>query len=67
MNKDIKNNEAERRKMFTLFILFFPSILVGIIPESINQTIWIPLSLKVLLIFYQFVVLKNFVDKHYNE
>ena len=66
--KDKEKLEGEeKKKIFTIFILFFPSILIGLIPQSINSSLWLPLSLKVLIIFYQFVVLKNFVDVHYGE
>jgi hypothetical protein len=66
MNKEIKRDENERKKMFTIFILFFPSILIGLVPENINGSIWVGISLKALLVFYQFVVLKNFIDAHYD-
>jgi len=53
-------------KMLTLFILFFPSILIAIIPSEIGMNYIMSIVIKALLVFYQFVVLKNFVDKHYN-
>ena len=49
-----------KRKTLTLFILLFPSILI-------TSIIWAPTYISVILaIFYQFVVIKNFVDSHYD-
>lgn len=61
-----KIDEDLKKKTFTIFILFFPSILIALIPETIGSNILLPLALKILLVFYQFIVLKNFVDVHYN-
>lgn len=72
MSKRLEKQESEtlsvseKKKIFTLFILFFPSVLIGLIPATVNNSIVLPLSIKVLLIFYQFVVLKNFIDQHYD-
>ena len=54
-----------KKKILSLFILFFPTVIIAIIPSVIAGTIWTGLAIKILLAFYQFVVLKNFVDTHY--
>jgi len=60
-------NEEDRRKVLTFFLLFFPSLLIALIPSSINGSIWWPLVFKAFLLFYQFVALKNFIDTQYGE
>jgi len=59
-----KVTEEERKKFLTYFILFFPSIIIAIVPTVDNWNIlgWI---IKILLILYQFIAIKNFIDSHY--
>jgi len=64
MKKKIEVNPEIKRKTLTFFLLFFPSLLMAIVPTT--QLIW-SILFKVLLLFYQFVVLKNFIDTHYGE
>lgn len=65
-----KENEIDvKKRMFILFILFFPSILIALIPSypyntGVLQSLT-PLIIKILLAGYQFVVIKNFVDTQY--
>ena len=56
-----------KKKMLTLFILFFPSIIIAGVPSLMDGNIIKPLVIKLALVFYQFVVLKNFIDQHYGE
>ena len=60
-------NIDEKRKTLTLFFLFFPSLLIATVPNIINETIYWPLAFKVLLLLYQLVAIKNFVDTHYGD
>jgi len=55
----------ERKKLLTLFMLFFPSILIVLVPEMLIW--WMPIVFKFLLLFYQFIILKNFIDKYYGD
>lgn len=57
--------EDVRNKFMTYFLLFFPTIILIAIPDTINGGIILSVSLKALVAFYQFVTLKTFVDKHY--
>ncbi len=59
--KDMKNN------VFSYFLLFFPVLIIAAIPSTINGSTMQPLALKILLMLYEFVVIKNFVDKYYGE
>ena len=63
-----KVDEEKERKMLSYFVLFFPTLLIAGIPSGPT---WIGLVsqglvLKLLLAFYQFVVLKRFIDLHYD-
>jgi len=66
MTKKKETNIDVRRSMLTLFLLFFPTILIIAVGLLINT--WSHfLLLAVVLAFYQFVMLKNFVDTHFGE
>lgn len=70
MKKEIETeNEVrdEKRNYFGYFLLFFPTLIVAAIPSEIAGTMWLSFTLKLMLIFYQFVVVKNFVDKYYGD
>lgn len=64
-NSKTNNQEDVRYKFMTYFLLFFPSIILIAIPDTINGGITLSMSLKILIAFYQFVTIKTFVDKHY--
>jgi len=54
-----------KKKMLTFFLLFFPSILIAIIPSEINGQVFLSFGIKGCILLYQLVVLKNFIDTHY--
>ena len=60
-----KPNIDVKKKVFTLFILFFPTILIAIVPSFMEEAVYLPFAIKTLLAFYQFIILKNFIDTHY--
>ena len=66
LGKMVKEKEIEdlevKNKIRALFILFFPTILIIALPFSL-----ILIVIKALLGFYQFVVLKNFIDDFYDK
>ena len=61
-NQEVVNQP--RTEVFTLFTLFFPSLLIAVIPDIIGN-FWWPIVFKGLLLFYQFVIIKRFLDAHY--
>lgn len=65
--KIISEEEPEeiRSKFLTYFLLFFPTLILIAIPDTINSSIILSASFKMLIAFYQFVTMKTFVDKHY--
>ena len=58
--------EDIKRKTLTFFLLFFPSLLIAVIPSEINGGIILSIGIKFCLLFYQFVAVKNFIDIHYD-
>lgn len=66
MTKKEENHE-EKQNFFAIFLLFFPTLIVAAIPTNIGGTIWLSFTLKLLVAFYQFIVVKNFVDKYYGD
>jgi hypothetical protein len=69
MKKEIETDEVknEKRNYFGYFLLFFPTLILAAIPSEIGNSIWLPFTLKLMLVFYQFIVVKNFVDKYYGD
>jgi len=65
--KEKEVNKEQKRKILSLFLLFFPTLIIAVIPSQINTSILLPMALKGLLAFYQFIALKNFLDTHYGE
>jgi len=63
--KKKKVKEEDTSKVFTLFLLFFPTIIIAVIPSEINGSFLLSLSLKLLLAFWQFIAFKSFVDSYY--
>lgn len=60
--EDIPEEKADvKQKTLSLFILFFPTLIIALIPPMDN--VWLPIALKTLLAFYQLIVLKNFIDR----
>jgi hypothetical protein len=58
-----EDKEDIKQKTLSLFILFFPTLIIAVIPAMDNFLI--PIALKTLLAFYQLIVLKNFLDRTY--
>lgn len=59
--KDEEKVSPEKKKsVLTLFLLLFPSFILAI-PET---SAWMSL-IKIMVFFYQAIMLKNFIDDHY--
>jgi len=58
---------TEAKKALAIFLLFFPSILIAGVPSQVDGGILWPIVFKGLLVFYQYIALKNFVDRFYGE
>jgi hypothetical protein len=55
-----------KRKNMSFFLMMFPSALLSLIPGSFNGNIFYPIILKVLILFYQYFIVKNFVESAYD-
>jgi hypothetical protein len=55
-----------KKKNLTFLMLMFPSLLLAIIPETINGGVAIALLLKVLVLGFQYVLVQNFIESVYN-
>lgn len=60
-----EDKEELKSRFMTYFLLFFPTVILIVIPSTINGGFILSISLKALIAFYQFVTLKTFIDKHY--
>lgn len=57
-------NPQQKKSIWTFFTLLFPSLLLTMLvnfPRSIVSSV-----MGILLFFYQAILLKDFVEKHYN-
>ena len=55
-----------KRKNLSFFLIMFPSVLIAITPSSFGSNVLYPLVLKILLLFYQYFIAKNFVESAYD-
>lgn len=52
----------EPRKMMTLFLLFFPVLILAALPG----TSILFFVIKLMIAFYEFIIIKSFIDKFYS-
>ena len=60
----VRKNKISKKvdkKMLTFFLIAFPTLMI-IALSRLNQSIW---WAQILLAFYQFVLLKQFLDNYY--
>lgn len=55
-----------KKKNLSFFLIMFPSALLAVIPSSFNGNIFYPIVLKVLILFYQYFIAKNFIESAYD-
>ena len=63
--KENEKDEEIRKRTFAIFILLFPSLLLAVLPVYANA-LW-NIAIKTLLIVFQAILIKNFVDTHYGK
>jgi len=64
MKKEIDSRKQVDRKVLTFFILAFPTLLIILMGLLLgSESSWI---IQILLAFFQFVLLKQFLDNYYN-
>ncbi len=67
MKKENKEIDMDtKRKNLSFLMLIFPSLLLAILPDTINGNVLYALVIKILLLGYQYFIAKNFVESVYN-
>jgi hypothetical protein len=56
-------NELEKKSVWTFFTLLFPSLLMALLLSF--ERSFITVTIGILLFFYQAILLKSFVERHY--
>lgn len=59
-------NPDTRKKNLTFIMLMFPSLLLGILPWDINGNVLYALVLKILVLGFQYILVRNFVESVYD-
>lgn len=59
----IKDKKVGGSRLRTLFLIMIPSILIA---GDFGGSLFSKIALDLLLLFYQYVVLKSFIDHYYN-
>lgn len=62
--KNTKVSGEDRQKVLSFFMLGFPSLLIAAIGIAGRDDLF-SAFLSILLVFYQLVVLKQFIDRYY--
>ena len=63
--KNTQQKPKKDKRMLTLFFMIVPSLLLAM---SASITSWyIQIFFQVVLIFFQIVIFKNFIDSYYGE
>jgi len=65
MGKKKETKEIKDKKVLTIFILFFPSVILVALSGISNPIM--KLTLQMLVLLYQFVVIRNLVFEYYME
>lgn len=67
----VPTETPKRKDMLTLFILFFPTIVIGIMPyiglAPGFQNAVLRAASQVMIMLLQFVCIKNFIDDYYDK
>jgi len=63
MKKKKVVDKTTKKKILTLFLLTFPTIIITAVPSG-N---WTLMMIRILLGIYQIVIIKNFIDEFYGE
>lgn len=59
-----KSKKEDRQKVLSFFLLGFPSLIIAAIGMVGEQSLFLNF-ITILLVFYQLVTLKQFIDKYY--
>lgn len=62
--KSVKARKPDK-KVFSFFILAFPTILIVILATLLPAELWWATFLYIVIAVYQFLMLKQFLDNYY--
>jgi hypothetical protein len=65
MGKEEKQKPKKDKRMLTLFFMTVPSLLLAMC--SAIESFYIRIFFQVVLILFQIVIFKNFIDSYYGE
>jgi hypothetical protein len=65
MGKETKEKPKKDKRMLTLFFMAVPSLLLAMC--SAIDSFYIRIFFQVVLILFQIVIFKNFIDSYYGE
>jgi hypothetical protein len=65
MGKEEKQKQRKDKRMLTLFFMAVPSLLLAM--ASAIESFYIRIFFQVVLILFQIVIFKNFIDSYYGE
>lgn len=65
MGKEKAERPKKDKRMLTLFFMIVPSLLLAMC--SAIDSFYIRIFFQVVLIFFQIVIFKNFIDSYYGE
>jgi len=63
MKKITEDKKEQRKFMLSLLIMFFPSLLIAM--TSAISNIVLRLMFQIPLLFFQFILIRNFVSDYY--
>jgi hypothetical protein len=65
MGKEKEQKPRKDKRMLTLFFMSVPSLLLAM--ASAIESFYIRIFFQVVLILFQIVIFKNFIDSYYGE
>jgi len=65
MGKEEKEKPKKDKRMMTLFFMIVPSLLLAMC--SAIDSFYVRIFFEVVLIFFQIVIFKNFIDSYYGD
>ena len=55
-----------KRKNLSFFLMICPSVLLAVLPSEFGDNVLYSLVIKLLVLIYQYFVIKNFVESYYD-
>lgn len=59
--KEKEVDKTTKKRMLTLFMLAFPTLILA----GISGNDWMMITIRILIGIYQIIIIKNFIDEFY--